>query len=463
MCDEEVRLNRRLAADMYLGVRGVALQGDDAELTEPDDPRSIDFVVEMRRYDERKTLAAILERGEATRGQLKMVGEALARFHNRAERVAEVESPALAVERRFERNVHELLASVEQHGEIARVQGLERFAHGFVMAHRSTFAERAQRGCVREGHGDLRAEHILLDPELRIVDCVEFDARLRGLDVADDLAFLLLDLVALGAERYASTLVAAYRGAGGDPGDESLLAFYAAHRGLIRAKVALLRASQHPAASSLRGRDSALARDLIGLAERFAWRARLPLVIVVCGLPASGKSYLSTALAELSGLPHLSSDVTRKGLYGLRPTDRASREMYGSEWNARTYAELGRRARESLSTQGGAIVDATFRHRDDRDAFLSASNTAAPAVFLECQAPRAVATERARRRERQPTRASDADLEVVIRERQSWEPLEEVPAPAHLVLRTDRPLEEIVGDVLALLDRRLSSLPAAEA
>ena len=455
MCEEEVRLNRRLAPGTYLGVRGVALRDGGAELIAADDAGAIDFVVEMRRYEEERTLAARLKRSELAEDQVRAIGCVLARFHDRARRVTDPVAPVLAVERRFERNLHELLASVEQRGEIGRVQELERFAHAYITRHAHTFQARASRGRVREGHGDLRAEHVLLDGEVEIVDCVEFDRSLRELDVGDDLAFLVFDLAAHGGERFGEVLVQAYRDAGGDPGDDSLIAFYAAYRALVRAKVALVRAAQLPPASWERGEENAHARDLILLAERFAWQARRPLLIVVCGVPASGKSQLAGALAELAGLPHLSSDVTRKRLAGLRSTQRAPARSYSAEWNARTYTELGRRAGQAVATGGGAIVDATFRHRADRQTFASALGAAVPLLFIECQAPRAVLAERAARRECDPGRVSDADAGVVRSELESWEPLDDVPATVHLALRTDRCLEHIVADVLALLDRRL--------
>jgi predicted kinase len=326
----------------------------------------------MRRYDEGGTLAAKLERGELKRSEVVALGGVLARFHARARRVAASGMPVLSVERRMTENFHELLGVVEQRAEVEWVLALERFAHAFLTAHAQMVDARARRGLVREGHGDLRAEHVLLDETLQVVDCVEFDRSLRELDVADDLAFLVMDLVAKGGDRFAGALVQAYTDAGGDPGEDWLVAFYAAYRALVRAKVALLRAVQHPAASSERGHESAVARDLLGLAERFAWQARLPLVIVVCGLPAAGKSHLARALAETSGLPHLSSDVTRKRLAGIRPRQRADDVAYSAEFNRLTYAELGRRAAREASRRGGALVDATFRHRVDRDAFADA-------------------------------------------------------------------------------------------
>jgi aminoglycoside phosphotransferase family enzyme/predicted kinase len=460
-CREEVRLNRRLAPDLYLGVRGVAKIDGGFELVDEDAPRAVEYLVEMRRYDEGSTLQAKLERGELKRGEVAAVARVLARFHERARRVAAVGVPVFAVERRMTENFHELLAIVEQRAEVGWVLELERFAHAFVVAHAQLLDVRARRGLVREGHGDLRAEHVLLDGKPRVVDCIEFDPGLRELDVADDLAFLVMDLVASGGGRFAETLVDAYRNAGGDPGEDRLLAFYACYRALVRAKVTLLRAAQHRAGSSDQARESAAARELLALAERFAWRARLPLVIVICGAPAAGKSQLARALGELAHLPHLSSDVTRKRLAGISPRRRAGEAAYRAEFNRLTYAELGRRAAKEVPTLGGAVVDATFRHRADRDAFSEAFADAAPLLFVECRAPTRVLAERAARRDRQPGRVSDASLAVVLRESSVWEPLDELAPEAHVTLRSDRPVAAQIEDLRALLDRRMGRLSAA--
>jgi len=279
---------------------------------------------------------------------------------------------------------------------------------------------------------------------------------LRELDVADDLAFLVADLAAHGSAAFGELLVRAYREAGGDPGDNSLIAFYAVYRALVRAKVALLSAAQHPAVSDQYRRARADGQALIELAERFAWRARLPMVVVICGLPASGKSVLARAVADASGLSQLSSDPLRKRLAGVPPEQRAPDATYTAEWNARTYSELGRRAAAEAVERGGAIVDATFRHRADRETFAASFKMTAPLLFVECRAPRSVLRARALERQRNQARVSDADLSVVIGEEGSWEPLDEVPADDHLLVRTDRPVTEISDELVALVDLRLA-------
>jgi uncharacterized protein len=457
MCSEEVRLNRRLAPDVYLGVRAIVPDQAGLKLSLEDDPCAIDYVVEMRRYDEQRTLAATLRRGELRRADVTRLARTLAGFHERSEPAAGGEHGARAIELEVARNLEELLELAEFRAERQRIHSLSRFMAAFAGARAETLETRAAAGMTRECHGDLRAEHVVLDDRLSVVDCVEFDPALRTLDVADDLAFLVMDLTALGGQHFARQLIVDYRGAGGDCGEDSLLAFFAVHRALVRAKVLLLRAGQYPRASAAYGHAGAMARDLLSLAEQFAWRARLPLAIIVCGVPASGKSHLATALALQARLPHISSDLLRKGLAGIAPTARASRERYRSQFSRAVYSELGRRARAEVAQRRGAVIDATFRHREDRDAFAAGFVAAAPMLFVECVAPAEVLARRAAARDQDPSRVSDATLEIVLREHTSWEPLEEIPAQHHVALRSDRPVERMIADLMALLDERLTS------
>ena len=155
----------------------------------------------------------------------------------------------------WRRNLDELQPLVS--GEAGRaVRSARRFGAAFVRRHRDELDRRARRGRVRDGHGDLRAEHVLVEgDEVTIVDRLEFDPALRRVDVADDLAFLVMDLESLGAPEVAADIVSAYRAAGGDPGDDELLAFFAAYRALVRAKVALLRRAERAPPSCSRWRS----------------------------------------------------------------------------------------------------------------------------------------------------------------------------------------------------------------
>ena len=456
MCEAEVRLNRRLSDDVYVGVRGVVLDParGGAALTDPDDPDAVEFVVEMRRYAERDTLAAAVNAGPVGAEAMHRIAARIAAFHaTAAPAPTGTVQGSTATLSAVTENVGELLRLVSDRRVALRIRSLERFMQSFVSAHRLALDARAARGRVREGHGDLRADHVLIADHIQIVDCVEFDSRLRRLDVADDLAFLVADLAARGAWEPARRLVDGYRAAGGDPGSDELIACYAVHRALVRAKVARLRARQLPARSTGRHTELRRARVLLTTAERLSWQTRQPVVLVICGVPASGKTRVARELRRRAGLLHLSSDAVRKELVGVAPTRPAPAAAYAAAADRATYGALGRRAREAVAARGGVIVDATFRHRADRDVFAAALGPA-PVIFVECRAPRAVLLQRAASRHRGPGQPSDAGPAVVARESRRWDPLDETAAAAHLVVRTDRPVEDVIDDIEALLVRR---------
>jgi hypothetical protein len=460
-CREEVRLNRRLAPDIYRGVRGLAPSGPGLTLTGADDPGAIDYLVEMRRFDERRTLAGLL-RSAGSGGDDRIDAVAIARrlveFHADCPVWPGGRSslPGEAVTD----NLRELIA-VADDAELEPLAGLAGLMLRLLRERADYFARRVQDGHVREGHGDLRAEHVVLERDLRIVDCLEFDRRLRTLDTADDLAFLIMDLVALGAEALAERLVSEYRAAGGDCGPDWLLGFYGVHRALVRVKVLLVRAAQQHKDRPGREQTLAAGRALLAVAHRFAWRARLPAVLVVCGLPASGKSHLARRLASLGGGVWVSSDRVRKELAGVPAAQRAPASAYRPEVSRDTYRELGRRAAQTLGAQRRVIVDATFRHRDDRAAFSAACDAAA--VFVECVAPAAVREARAAGRQQDPQAVSDATVAVVGDEALSWAPLDELDARRHVIVRTDRPVEAALADLSAALEQRLGEADLAEA
>jgi predicted kinase len=411
---------------------------DGLELRQQTHKRAIDYVVEMRRYDEDRTVAATLARGELRRRDVELVARTVKAFHDRCPPARGRLRGSTAVRREVEKNLAELLEVSATGAERDRIRSLGRVMSSFVSAHTDVFDRRRIDGLVRECHGDLRAEHVVLDGDpVTIVDGVEFDRALRTLDVADDLAFLMMDLAALGGERYGQQLIDSYRALGGDCGDDVLLAFFALHRALVRLKVSAGRGSR--------------ARELAQLADRYRWRLLGPLVIVACGRPASGKSTLASALAARSRLAHLSSDQIRKRLAHLEPTDRGRPEHYGADFNRATYANLGHEAAAEVHAGRGAIVDATFRRRTDRKSFAEAFGDAAPLLFVECRAPRAERLRRARARERSAGRVSDATEDVVKLAR--WEPLTEIPAQARIAVRTDKPVDKLVTEVTEALSQ----------
>jgi aminoglycoside phosphotransferase family enzyme/predicted kinase len=454
LCRAEVELNRELAPDLYLAVRGLVPADGDGRLrlAGEDDPDAVDYAVEMRRFDEHATLAALIRAGTLHDEQLDAVAERLAAFHASARRAKAPADPAAALAAalaRLDRNAEQLLALLPNPAQRARVVAQLRCAATFATARSDELAARAAAGCIRELHGDLRAEHVLPGPPVRIVDRLEFDAELRTVDVGDEVGFLAMDLAALGASHAARRFIAAYRAAGGDPGDDAFVAWHMLHRAQVRAKVAILSTQAADAPAPV---PPPAAAALLDLADRCAWRLRLPPVLVVCGPAASGKSTLAAELARRTGRAVIAADVVRKRLAGLAPTERARAEHYTPEMSRRTYRELGLLA-AAEARHDGVIVDATFRHRADRDAFHAALGDAP--LFVECVVPPAVLAERAVHRLSDPERISDATAPLALGQLRGWEPLDEVPPARHHLLRADRPASEVADVLAAVLDGTL--------
>jgi aminoglycoside phosphotransferase family enzyme/predicted kinase len=444
MCHEELRVNRELAPGVYLGVRGVLPNGDGRlELTDEDDPHAIDYVVEMRRLPVDSTLAAAVERGDAGRADIEAVARRLAHFHAAAPIVSV--NATLELRRRLDENADTILHLLGEEADVALAVAVERALAARTRRMRNTIGARAAAGLVRDGHGDLRAEHIVLgETGPLIFDRIEFDPALRQIDVGSDLAFLVMDLHDRGTPELAEALVVAYRAAGGDPGDDTLVALFAAYRAAVRAKVALLGPQGVVAA-----------RRLLRLARHLAWSARKPLVVAVCGPSAVGKSHLARTLADASGLPRISSDVTRKRLAGVTPAERGDDDLYSPEATEATYLELGRVGALEVARCGGAVIDATFRSSEQREIFAAGlGDVHADVVFVECRAAPEVLAARSRRRLRDPERESDAGPALALVQFATFEPLDEIPAERHIVLRTERPVWQLVDEIEGILDER---------
>ena len=425
-CVHEAELNSELAPGLVLGVRGVLLTADGlASLGASDDPAAVDWAIEMVRFDERLTLAARLSAGAVDAAVPVAIGRRLAEFHSAAEPAPLGASVSATVER----NLEALLVLLDGSADAGVALRLLRRVRSFSREWGERLTARAAAGLVVDGHGDLRAEHVLLDAAgIRFVDRLEID-ELRVVDVADDLAFLLMDLEHLGAVSIAASVLEAYRAAGGDRAPDELVAFFGLHRAAVRAKVALLQ-----------GDDGA--HGFLALGQRMAWRSRGPLVLLVTGPPATGKSTLAAALAAASGLPVLASDVLRKAA-GASPV------VYDDRSRAAVYAALGDRAYAAPAV----IVDATFGHRGLQDAFFShcASQAGRPVLAIECVLDDAVRDERARARESAGSDPSDAGPREAATLAARHVGVDD-RADGHLVLDTSAPVDALVGRVEAWLD-----------
>jgi len=408
--------------------------------------------VVMRAFDEADSLAGLIAEDRLTHEHVRTVARRLASFHHKAPAVQG--GGVREVGEMWARNVRELMEA--QPPADWYVDVAEGFGAAFLRAHEREVRRRQRDGLVRDGHGDLRCEHVLAVPVVRVVDRVEFDPALRRTDVACDLAFLAMDLEARGCHWAAVDLVEAYRREGMSPGSDALQAFYAAYRAIVRAKVALIAAAEHRGDAGAREAGLGEAQALWDLAETLCWRARRPLALIVCGPAASGKSTLAGELARRTGMALLSSDLVRKAAAGVAPSERAAPEHYSELFTHATYELLGREAEQALARERGVIVDATCRSHAARELLLGGLQRAGLTwLAVRCRAPLAVASERAARRMGQAGHVSDATPQIVAEHYRTFQELSELPSESVIELDTQRPLDVQVAEVARAVDGRL--------
>ena len=403
-CQREVELNRRLAPDVYLGVADVT--GVDG--------RPCDHLVVMRRMPEDRRLATLLGAGAPLADQVRRLARMLASFHTRAQRDPEitVEGGRDALRTRWTEGFEELRRFRGTVLDDALVTELERQALDFLDGREPLFAARQCAGRIVDGHGDLLTGDIFcLDDGPRVLDCLEFDDRLRYLDGLDDAAFLAMDLEYRGATELGVQFLDWYAEFAGDPAPPTLRHHYIAYRATVRAKVACLRSEQGDATVHDDAREEA--RRYAEIAARHLRAAEVRLILIG-GLPGTGKTTVSDALARELGTVALSSDRVRKELHGIAPHQRAAASylqgLYSPAATERTYAELLARAARCLAHGESVVLDASWTHTSHRAAAAELARDAhAELIELQCTASPDVITRRLRER---TGSLSDADEEI---------------------------------------------------
>ena len=445
ICHREVELNRRLAPDVYLGVADVV--GPDGQ--------PLDHLVVMRRLPAERCLATLVSSGTAVEGDLRHLARLLAAFHAGADTSPEIEAAAGrdALALRWEANAKEMARFVGPVLDRDTSQQVTSLARRYLDGRAPLFAARLADGRARDGHGDLRAEDIFcLDDGPRVLDCLEFDDRLRWDDVLGDVAFLAMDLEHLGHPELAARFLADYREFAADVWPASLAHHHIAYRAQVRSKVACLRWEQgdQPSADE--------ARHLLAMAAAHLEAARVRL-IVVGGLPGTGKSTLAAGIGESLDAVVMRSDVVRKQLAGLAPTTAApaglGEGLYRPDMTAETYAALLARARTCLVNGESVVLDASWNDPAWRDAAAALGlETLADLVELRCVAPPEVVESRiAARHERggDPSDATAAVARAMAAAESPW-------PTATIVDTTPRP-KEVLRAALRHLAADVPALP----
>jgi aminoglycoside phosphotransferase family enzyme/predicted kinase len=418
LCHEECRLNRCLAPQLYLGV--VPITGTAAAPCLGGAGAAIDFALHMRRFDDGALMSEQLAAGTLMPAHLDALAARLAAFHRTADRA----TPAMPYG--------------QPEAIMAATQGVLDGLHARGLADACApiaawLADQAQRlaplwrqrlaqGHVVDGHGDLHLANVVLLPDgVTAFDCIEFDPALRWIDAINDIAFVVMDLMAHGRADLAWRFLNAYLDDTGDHAGLPTLRYDLVYRALVRALVARL-------AAAGAAPPPALARpDYLRLAGQLI-QPPDPRLLITHGLSGSGKSFVTQALLAQVGAIRLRSDVERKRLFGLSALADSAvlvpGGIYGDAATQASYAHLRAMATQALVAGYRVVVDAAFLHHAEREAFRAmAANCQVPFAILHCEAPAAVLRERVATRQRQGKDPSEADLNVLARQLEQVKPL----------------------------------------
>ena len=432
-CAEEVRLNRRLAAEFYLGVAAITGSPEAPHingLTVDSHSEPIEYAVQMRQFPPDATLDRLDERGGLGTEQIDQLAARLAQFHLTECARASAASPWGEPDnicRPVAENFQLLFAQLRDTAEVRRLTALQSWSSAEHERLAPLMRERKHNGWVRECHGDLHLGNLAwVDGQLLIFDCIEFSPALRWIDVISEVAFCFMDLLHRRNNALASRFLNAWLEASGDYAGMALLHYYAVYRALVRAKVAALRSGQTGSGNAAAGR--AEVTSCLQLAESLTKGMPLQLWITH-GLSGSGKTTLTQSLLQEQGMIRLRSDVERKRLAGLGALEHSGSEMeqglYTQLASRRTYEQLARLAESLLDAGWPVIVDAACLARWQRDLFRDLTQRCGvPFRILDIRADHATLRQRISLRSTQGKDASEADLRVLQQQIETTRPLD---------------------------------------
>lgn len=449
-CDAEVRLNRRLAPDVYLGVVPVTV--DDAGVHAiAGSGTTVDWAVHMRRLSVEHRADELLTAGTLVPEQVDQLAVCIARFHDaaRCDEETSRHGDVATILRNVQENFEQTRQSIGEYLSEEQAQEIERWQRA-MLADEERFARRVAAERVRDGHGDLRLEHVYFEPSgsISIIDCVEFNDRFRYGDVCADIAFLSMDLAWHGRVDLAERLLARYARESNDYGLYSVVDFYESYRAFVRGKIASFLAADAEAAATTRERARHEARRYFLLSLAYERPPLVPpRVIAVGGIIASGKSRTAAVVGDALAAPVLSSDRTRKHLMGRTPQESMKSDAWTGAYSPAAteavYQALLETAATVLASGRPVVIDASFRSAEMRRAardLAQARNV--PFLFVECQAPHDLVLQRLAGREEKPAHVSDARADLLDEFEKRFEPVEELVASEHLRVDTSRPREE---------------------
>ncbi|GAB4359574.1 MAG: bifunctional aminoglycoside phosphotransferase/ATP-binding protein [Gammaproteobacteria bacterium] len=460
-CLDELRLNRRLAPEIYLSVVPIFGSRDDPHLSGTGEP--VEYAVKMRRFSQDRLLSTLLTKQQVTAELVDRLARKVADFHLSLPAAAP-DSPwgtAEAVWEPVAQNFRQIESSPLGEEFSAELESLQCWSRTEYEARRPQIVQRRSDGWVRECHGDMHLGNMVADDgDVIIFDCIEFNAALRWIDTMSEVAFLVMDLTDRDAPELAARFLNRYLELTGDYAGLSVLRFYLVYRAMVRAKVNAIRFQQENAEEGSATEAKAEAANYLSLATRFIHPSR-PFIALTYGLSGCGKTTYAQALLERTFALRIRSDVERKRLAGLLPEARSrsvlDQGIYQREMTEKTYRRLLELCEATVAAGWPVIVDATFLQEQQRAPFLAlARSVDAPLVILEFTASTETLEQRIRRRDAEKSDASEATLEVLHEQQRRIEPLTTAERESSVRIDTEQQAAdgEWIDEVLGRLGPR---------
>lgn len=448
-CNEELRLNKRLAADLYLEI--VPITGTPGHPQLGGTGTAIEYAVKMIRFPMGQLLSDYAKRGQLAADPIDQLGSIVADFHEAIDRTGE-NSPygdSANIKHWFDENFDHIRPLLTDDSQKQQLQEIQQWGDSEWQNLADLMQQRKLQGYVRECHGDLHLGNMtLINGKVTLFDCIEFNPLLRWIDVISEVAFLFIDLLHLGYNRYAYRFLNRYLQHTGDYQGLVLLRYYSVYRALVRAKVSLLRLTQQPADDAVVKQVRCEYTAFADLAERLSKQCQTVLIITH-GYSGSGKSTFATQLAEHIGAFQIRSDIERKRLFGYRADSQTGsgidNGVYSPEASVKTYRHLKELALAVLEAGFPVIVDAAFLKTGQRDLFRQlAADCGVPFHIVSFQASD---QELCRRIQQRQNDASEATVAVLHQQQQSAQPLSEQEQSCVITIDTesDNALETLLA------------------
>jgi len=453
-CQREVELNRRLCRDVYEGV--VAISELNGKIMIEEARKIAEYAVKMKQLDEDGFLNKRLQENHIRPQDLDRLVQFLSRFY-----LKQKSSPEIA-ECGF---IHNIKATIEENfAQTKRFAGdlIEDYAFEAIQEYNEQFFcrnayllnRRRNEGHILDCHGDLRLEHIHFSPnEVRIFDCIEFNDQFRYIDVANEIAFLTMDLDFHGRRDLSCYFSGQMAESLDDPDMLSLLDFYKCYRAYVRAKVHSLKSIEPEVPQEQKEKSRNNAGRLYQLALEYGISGSAPMIIVVMGRIGTGKSTIAERLSSSLGWEVLSSDATRKQLAGIpltsRPDEAGREKIYSKEMTEKTYDALLEKCAEYAGQGKSCLIDATFGSQKRRSKLRNALKSRNIRFnFIELTATDETVKKRLSERKISNNNISDARIEDYDKLNSNYHSPNSLELNSHIIADTGQPLKDTLFDIL---------------